>query len=84
MLDDFGGNLTIARWGRIAKCSQAARQDIGELIDRGILVYPRGPSPATIPRSSHRSASSASETSSASEYGLKRTRNSGIHPQRTN
>ena len=111
MLDDFSGNLTIVRWGRIAKYSQAALQDIGELIDRGILVLnpegagvpatawlptgpsdrslvtldghplcPCGPSPATIPRSSHRSASSASETYSASEYGLKRTRNSDIHP----
>ena len=38
MLDDFGGNLTIARWTRIAKYSQAALQDIGEPIDRDILV----------------------------------------------
>ena len=39
LMDDFKGNLTVARWARIAKCSHdTAAQDINDLTGRGILV----------------------------------------------
>ena len=39
LMDDFKGNLTVARWVRIAKCSHdTAAQDINDLTGRGILV----------------------------------------------
>ena len=39
LMDDFRGNLTVARWARIAKCSHdTAAQDINALTGRGILV----------------------------------------------
>ena len=39
LLDDFKGNLTTAKWARIAKCSrEAAQQDIDDLIDQKILA----------------------------------------------
>lgn len=39
LLDDFKGNLTTAKWARIAKCSrEAAQQDIDDLIDHKILA----------------------------------------------
>jgi len=39
LLDGFEGNLTTSKWGNIAKCSSdTALRDIGELVERGILV----------------------------------------------
>jgi Fic family protein len=39
LLDGFEGNLTTSKWAKIAKCSSdTALRDIGELVERGILV----------------------------------------------
>ena len=44
LLDGFDGNLTTAKWAKIAKCSHdTALRDIQDLLTRGILVQnPRG------------------------------------------
>jgi Fic family protein len=39
LLDGFEGKLTTSKWALIAKCSQdSALRDIGDLVERGILV----------------------------------------------
>lgn len=39
LLDGFEGKLTSSKWALIAKCSQdTALRDIGDLVERGILV----------------------------------------------
>jgi Fic family protein len=39
MLDDFKGHLTTSKYAKLAKCSNdTALRDIGQLLDRGILV----------------------------------------------
>lgn len=39
LLEDFKGNLTTAKWAKIAKCSHdTALRDISELVERGILA----------------------------------------------
>jgi len=39
LLDGFEGKLTSSKWAALAKCSQdTALRDIGDLLDRGILV----------------------------------------------
>ena len=39
LLDGFQGNLTTAKWARIAKCSRdTAQQDINGFIGHGILA----------------------------------------------
>ena len=39
LLDGFKGKLTSSKWALIAKCSQdTALRDIGDLVERGILV----------------------------------------------